>query len=200
MKQDLVELDNLKKEIIIRKRNCDYSLRGKTGFCFIKGNIVIKLYEYPKDIKNFCDLSMFKSDLISFPLDYIYENGKIIGEILPFYKGKTLDNALNIRSNIDSIVNHFNNIIEELDRFNNLAMYDMWTRNILYSSKNGMFLIDTTDWKIKDDCFFDNLELLENSMASVIKKILYDDKMEFDTLKDYSFLRKNESGRNLFNI
>ena len=200
MKQSLVELEKLKKEMLIRKRNYDYNLRGKTGFCFIRGKIIIKLYEYPKDEKNMCDLSIFKSKRISFPIDYIYEKGKIIGEILPFYNADTLNNSFNIRNNIDMLTKSFNEIIDEIDKFDNIAMYDMWAENILYSSKYGMFLIDTTDWKIRNNCFFDNLELLERSIALLFKNLIYDGNMYFDIEKDYLILRKSGLGRELLNI
>lgn len=173
MKIDLLTINELKNERIIKEKNRDYSLSGKTGYCFIRGNRIIKLYEFPKKYDVNYDMTKFKSERISFPLDYLYEEGRIIGEILPYYKALNIENIINLRSNIIQLASFFEEMCNEVKKFPNIAMYDIWLGNILYSNKKGMFLIDTTDWKISEkNCNEYNLKLLEESMIKLLKDLV----------------------------
>ena len=80
MKDGVFSLDELKREKRKREKNNDYFLSGKTGCCFIRGDKIIKLYNYSKKYDASNDLTKYKSDRISFPIDYLYQKGKIIGD------------------------------------------------------------------------------------------------------------------------
>ena len=175
MQNELYNLKELRKEILKRKQNDDYSLSGKMGHCFIKGDKVVKIYDYSRNSTEFCDLTKFKSDCISFPIDYIYEKGKIIGEILPYYHAYTADVTLNVRSNAISFMKYYDEIEKEIEKFPNIKMIDLWIRNILYSSRKGFYLIDTSDWIIKEENYSAyNIRLFDNSLFYLLKDLIYD--------------------------
>lgn len=173
MKNEVYVVNELRKEMLIKQRRHDHSMSGKTGYCFIKGDKVIKVYEHPKAYSDAYDMTYFKSDRISFPIDYLFEKGAIIGEVLPYYNVESINKSFNSTSNIEFMIDAYQEIIQEIKKYPLIAMYDICKENILYSNNKGMFLIDTTDWKMEDeDCSAYNLRLLERSILIALKDII----------------------------
>lgn len=152
MEKGLVELSEYRK----KKNIADF--HGKSAYCFLIGNKIIKIYANNNDQfymsldrNKINDLSSFKSNLILFPLEYLYENGRIEGEISKFIPDKSLENgALNDRTMILPLLRHYREIINEIKKFNELDMIDLCTSNVCYSGKNGFHIYDTTEWQFTD--------------------------------------------------
>ncbi len=195
-------LSKYKKEIELRKRNGEYTLGGKTGFCFIEGSNIVKIYNNPINIHNHVDLSNYQSKRISFPINYLNYKGYIIGEVMPYYNIDTLDNTLNLRTNVDSLRKSFCEIREEIVKFPNIMMLDLWPKNILFSSRKGMYLIDVTDWKLTINNYSDtNIKYLCQSMRHLSRQIIYDDGIAFTNMdKYYNFLHNSKIGNELLHI
>ncbi len=173
MKNEEFSLKELQKEKKSREKDRDYSLSGKTGSCFIRGDKIIKLYDYSKKYDTNNDLTKYKSERISFPVDYLYQKGKIIGEVLPYFKAEDLEKKVNSRSNINFLINACQEVEKEISRFPNILMRDIWGGNILYSSKKGMYIIDTTDWEVGRENYSPyNLRLFENSLLVLIENLI----------------------------
>ena len=202
MDKYLIDIKKYYKEISERKKIFDYSLGGKTGFCFIEGKYIIKIYDKLKKKEDYVDLSMHKSFYISFPITYLFDKGYVIGEIMPYYNVDTIDNALNLRSNIDSFRESYYNIIKEINKFPNIIMYDLWAKNILYSSKKGFYLIDVTDWKYSSDNEINtNIINLDRALGFLINQLIFDDgKLFIDINNYYKILRKDKIGKELLEI
>ena len=99
MNRGLVNLKELRENF----DKADFK-QGKSSYCFINGDEIIKIYAkkfgenyIPKDV---CDLSKFSADTIVFPKEYIYENGKIVGEISKYIKSKSINESFNKITNL----------------------------------------------------------------------------------------------------
>ena len=76
----------------IKESKKDYDFEGKSGFCYIMGKKIIKIYGTKEDNYDFvyvdrskvCDFSKFMSKIIVFPDEYIPENGIKAAELSTF--------------------------------------------------------------------------------------------------------------------
>ena len=202
MNKFLIDLKRYRKEIEIRKKNGDYALGGKTGFCFIEGNYIVKIYNYPVKENNYLDFSSYTSNRISFPIRYIFSNGYVIGEIMPYYKVDTIDNTLNLRTNINFLYESYTKIIEEIKKFPNIAMYDLWQKNVLFSSRKGFYLIDVTDWKCTKNNHVDsNISYLDRTIGFMLNELVFNDGNLLRDIDDsYRILHGNNIGREILSI
>lgn len=190
MKNEVNIINELRKEIIIKQKRHDHSMSGKTGYCFIKDDKIIKIYEHPKIYNSDYDMTYYKSRRISFPMDYIFENGAIIGEVLPYYNIESINKSFNSPYNIDFMIDAYQEIDQEMRRYPFIAMYDICKENILYSDSEGMFLIDTTDWvKEEENCIDYNLRLLERSILIALKDMIVKYNYYKETINGEALLR-----------
>lgn len=203
MKNEVNIINELRKEIIIKQRKHDHSMSGKTGYCFIKGDKIIKIYEHPKLYSSDYDMTKFKSKRISFPMDYMYERGAIIGEVLPYYNIDSINKSFNSLDNIDYMIDAYQDIEQEIRRYPFIAMYDICKENILYSNSKGLFLIDTTDWVKEEESYIEyNLMLLERSILIALKDIIIKNnykKINGETLLKY-FYEYIGDGNNILDL
>lgn len=168
MNRGLVNLSELRNSF----NNADFK-QGKSSYCFIRDDKIIKIYA-PKYGDNYvptevCDFSKFSADTIVFPDKYIYENGKIVGEIAKYIKSESIDKSFNDKAIIKRIINSYEKVIEDMYLYSNIKMFDLCCVNILYSNNLGFHIIDTTEW-----CFSDN-ELkrnMHNFNSSLIQELL----------------------------
>ena len=112
-------------------------LIGSEGKCFIEGRKIIKIYFSPKDKSQLVDLSKYKSERISFPKYYLEKDNLRYGEVLPYFKGRTLDMGLNDRANINSFKFNYYEMIDEISEFPNIWMNEIdYYKNIIYLPLN----------------------------------------------------------------
>ena len=170
MNRGLVDLKELRKNMA----KADFC--GKSAYCFINGNKIIKLYVRPTDggfyncidPTKVCDLSMFSADTIVFPEEYIYENGEIVGEISKYIRSKAINESFNNTAIIESIINGYDKVVKDLYLYNNINMVDLCFVNVLYSNKNGFHLIDTTEWYFQDNSLKKNMYYFNMSLIDAI--------------------------------
>ena len=201
MFRGMVDLAKYQKEIGRRESEYDFTLSGNQGHCFIEKDKVIKIYR--KDITNQSDLSSFKSERIAFPIYYIYENGKAIGEVMPYYKFLQIENVLNDGSYVRTLIRNYEIIKDEIEKFYFILMIDLCYLNILYDEEKGFYLIDTTSWLIDKDIKYGYIEL--NNMyylnralfMSVCHKIFgYDfNKINEEINNEYRSIKDKQIGR-----
>ena len=166
MNRGLVDLKELRQNV----KKADFS--GKSAYCFIKDNKIVKVYARREDpgfytvidSNKVCDFSKFSADTIVFPQEYIYENGHIAGEISEYIKSKTIDQSFNNSAILKCIIDGYEKVVQDLYLYNNINMVDLCFVNILYSNKRGFHLIDTTEWRIEDNALRKNLYNLNLSL------------------------------------
>ena len=129
-------------------------LQGSRGFCIIRDKVIKKFYFHGKDEKDIVDLSMFKSDYISFPKYYLYNKdcqSEVVGEVMPYYDKRRIDWIMDKNSSIELFIKNYEKIIKEMKSFLEVKMIDVFCPNILYNEKTGFSLIDTMEWKVKSN-------------------------------------------------
>ena len=158
----LVDLKLLSKE----KENI--KLSGKDGYCFIFNDVIIKIYRHPKNKSDVTDWSSYQSSMISFPKRYLVDGKGIIGELMPFFEGELLVSAINLKTKLSLLYNHYYEMIKEIRNYPEIKMNDMGIVNILYSEKKGFKLIDVTEWKKDINQIDNNIRLFDYSLICVI--------------------------------
>lgn len=186
MNRGLVNLAELRNNFL----KADAS--GKSAYCFIKRDKIIKIYS-PKDGENYvpktvCDFSKYEADTIVFPIEYIYENGIVVGEILKYINSQSIVSSFDDLVDINKIINGFELMIQDIQLYNNIFMKDLCSANILYSNEQGFHIIDTTEWYFTDDATKNNLHMLNSSIIKVILDYL---KIDFKFSKYYSYIDQN---------
>ena len=144
MNKGQVDLDILKVNKAMAK------FRGKSAYCFLLEDKIIKIYADTNDIhyihlnRNMIeDFSKYKSKTIVFPLEYLYENNQKVGEISKFIKNNSLlNNAFNAQTKINPIIRNYLVAVDEIKKYPNIDMIDIDPVNILYSGKQGFHIID----------------------------------------------------------
>ena len=170
----VVDLKECRKIMYEKKRNYDYSLRGSQGCCFINGDKIAKIYEHEVDINDICDLRSYLSSHISFPIEYIFENGRVVGEIMPYFPYDTLNNKLTPSSKLDRFIVNYDEIIKEINLFPELLMREMdFCENILYDENAGMYLIDVSRWEKGKNCNVVNINHLNRTLMNIIMELIY---------------------------
>ena len=170
MNRGLVNLE------LLRKNRNKADFEGKSAYCFIYDDKLIKIYarkcdrdfEYPIDVNKVCDLSKFSADTIVFPIEYIYEDDKKVGEILPYINSKSIDVSFDGKASIQTIISGYEEVLSDLELYNNIDMIDLCCVNVLYSNKDGFHLIDTTEWQIKDNSMKMNVLRFNSSLIGVM--------------------------------
>ena len=173
MNMGLVDLKKFRENI----DKADF--RGKSAYCFIQGDKIIKIYAImdewnfiPVDPSKVCDLSVFEADTIVFPDAYIYEEGKKVGEILQYIKNKSVDKSFNDDTIISKVMDSYDQVLGDLLLYFNLDMVDLCQVNILYSNKDGFHIIDTTEWNITNKLCNNNLRRFNSSLIRVLTDYL----------------------------
>ena len=174
MDRGLVNLKELRNNIAIS------DFQGKSGYCFIKGNKIIKVYArsgdkgffIPLDNSKVVDFSKYSADTIVFPDEYIYEDGKIVGEISKYIKSKTIDKSFNNHAKIKAIVDGYEKVIDDFYLYNNIDMVDLCFINILFSNSKGFHIIDTTEWCIRDNSLNKNIYSFNSSLITILVEYL----------------------------
>lgn len=193
MNRGLVNLEELRKNF----DKADFK-QGKSSYCFIQGDKIIKVYakKYEKNYlpKEICDFSKFSADTIVFPLEYIYENGKIVGEISKYIKSKAITESFNEKANLKAIIKGYERVINDMYLYDNINMMDLCSVNILYSNRNGFHLIDTTEWNFEDyalrhNLYYFNMSLLDALIEYAEIPIIYS---KYYNKLDDSFLNNVE--------
>ena len=150
MNRGLVNLSELRNNF----DKADFK-QGKSSYVFIKGDKVIKIYakKYGDDYvpREVCDFSKCSADTIVFPIEYIYENGKIVGEISKYIKSKPISESFNDHVNINKLIIGYEKVIDDMYLYNNINMFDLECVNILFSNQLGFHIIDTTEWFFSDN-------------------------------------------------
>ena len=178
----LVDLAELRNNI--KKANYE----GKSSFGFKIGNKFVKVYareedrKYsifsPPDPSKITDFSGLSADTIIFPEKYILENGLKAGEIARFVAGKRLDLAIKNNIVLDKMITNYEKVINDIYLYDFIDMVDLSFVNILYSDRNGFYIIDTTDWYFKNDVLKINIHRFNSSIVKEMMKyfdIPYDD-------------------------
>ena len=142
---------------LLQKYNNDIQLKGKDGFCLVENELIYKIYFFPKYNMLFYDFSKYKSDLISFPMHYLYDcsvsfkdRKAIVGEIMPYFPKASITKSITETTNIHILIRNYLLMISELKKFPEIMMKDLVSSNILYDEGKGFSLIDTSDWLINE--------------------------------------------------
>lgn len=167
----MIDIKKYKKEIKRRRNNNDYSFSGITGHCFIEGDNIIKIYDFPIYKDDICDLSLFSSSMISFPLEYIKKRKFYYGEVLPYFNKLNIMNGINSDCFIDKIITDYHIMVNEIEKFPYLMMYDISYPNILYG-EDGFSLIDVTNWKY-DPIKYSKVDSFRFNLADFNDSLLY---------------------------
>ena len=156
----------------IKESKKDYDFEGKSGFCYIMGKKIIKIYATekthgifaPPDPNKICDFSNLVADTIVFPEQYIYDRGRIIGEISRYIKSQPIYKSFNGHVIIQRIIESYERVLADLRTYSNIDMQDLGITNILFSNKRGFHIIDTTDWQFKDNSLPLNIRNFDDSL------------------------------------
>ncbi len=140
-----------------RKNKAKADFRGKSAYCFIHGNKIIKIYANENDHgytsldrDTIIDLSTYKSDTIVFPDSYLYEKKEKVGEIMDYIKADHVRVPFYNNINVNRLLVNYENAYNDITVYNNILMRDLCDVNILYSEKDGFHIIDTTEWEFSD--------------------------------------------------
>ena len=147
----MVDIGKYKKQIKIKQQNYDDSLSGCTGYCFIEGNKIIKIYNRSYALSEVDNMSSYSSSRISFPIEYIKRMNRYYGEIMPYYNVSNILDSFKIKCDIDKLISNYFIIVNEMRKFPEIMMNDLSYPNILYDEEKGFYLIDITNWKIKKE-------------------------------------------------
>ena len=169
MEKGLVDLAEL------RSNMSSANYEGKSSYGFKMGNKFIKVYIRksdkgfftPPDVDNIVDFSKFEAKTIVFPDEYIYEDGKKAGEISKFVNGKRLDENVDFII-IDRMIKSYEDVIADLYLYDFIDMIDLCYVNIIYSNRSGFHIIDTTDWKFRDNSLKLNIRRLNSCLIDAI--------------------------------
>ena len=148
---------------------------GKNSYCFIQGDQIIKVYarKYGEPMpKNVCDFSKYKADTIVFPIEYIYENGQVVGEISKYIKSEAISSSFDEKANVNRIIKSFESVLGDMYLYQDIDMQDLCYVNILYSNRLGFHIIDTTEWEIKKDSLRNNVHRLNISLIDALVEYL----------------------------
>ena len=188
------------KELARRlQEDASYRLKGSDGVCFIKNDEIIKIYNSAQNQLNFCDLSKYQSDRIAFPKYYLRNKEWIYGEVMQYFQYSTISDGLDLRSDINRLIENYYVIMHEIERFPDLYMSDLdYSKNILYSEKDGFYLIDTTIWNDEEWHHIEKRNM--HMLNKAIKAVLFDaigidvEKEKYDLSTQYSKIRQDAIG------
>ena len=149
--EGLVDLNKL------RSLNNKADFHGKSAYCFLQGDKIIKIYASLADAKfdildaqYIPNLSKYHNKTIVFPDSYIYENGVKAGEIMKYIPDKSLYELMYDDFLVNLFMKNYDVALKDIKKYSNILMKDLCSVNILYSNDNGFHIIDTSEWKMFD--------------------------------------------------
>ncbi len=148
---------------------------GKSSYCFINGDYIVKVYarkKYGYYPENVCDFSKNEAKTIVFPRMYIRENGSIVAEVSKYINNDDIINSFNADAKLNVIVKGFDLVVEDFYTYQEIRMDDLCSANILFSNELGFHIIDTTDWKERVGSLNYNLARFNMALISVINDYL----------------------------
>lgn len=158
-------------EKMINLFDCEKDPFGAQGFCLIKKDIVQKIYFERMRCEH--DFTKYKSSQIAFPMHYLcdyhnFSSKEIVGEIMPYFDKESITWSINETTRIDFLIEHYLEILHELEKYPEIDMMDLCSANILYSQQTGFSIIDTTCWRIdmKQDFIDGNKRDFDFGLAS----------------------------------
>ena len=162
-----VDLNNLRKNF----DKADFK-HGKSSYCFIIGEYIVKVYARKKDgvyPENVCNFSKYEANTIVYPLMYIKDKGVIAAEVSKVINSKDITESFNDDASLDVISNSFDIVVNDLYTYSDIRMNDLCSANILFSNELGFHIIDTTEWEEKTGSLNYNLRRLNMALISVFK-------------------------------
>ena len=188
--------------------DCDYgvNLAGVQGFCRVKRDIIQKIY-YKKREKKY-DFTKYRSSKIAFPINYLYDyrnfsNKYIVGEEMVYFPKREITDSIDSKTKIEDLIRNYYEIVQEIRKYKEISMNDLCSPNILYDSKSGFSLIDTTSWIIDETKDFSeyNIRKLEFELCDILlDSVLF---IRESTLTNpifyHNLMRYGEDGKKLLN-
>lgn len=171
MQKGLVDLLKIRQELMIQKDDLEYTLKGKTGYCVVVDNKIVKYYFEPKKIDSKNDLTNYKSSIIVFPISYIVHDNMIIGEIMDYIPDKNISDLSN-KTNIKKFLKDYLLVLSEFKKYSNLNMLDICENNITYSSHDGFHIYDSTDFVYEKNSLELNMERFNMALFYAISNYL----------------------------
>ncbi len=201
MKKGKVDLEKYLYAKEYLKDDTSNELMGSEAICFIEGKKVIKIYLEPKEEQNI-DLSKYQSERIAFPKYYLEKDNLRYGEVLPYFRGKTLEKGLSWYTNVDSFIYNYEDIIYEITLYPNIKMNEIsYFENVIYLPINGFYLIDTTKWQeTKENMTLGNIYGINRVIISHLSKVIFEKEVVLanrDLDKYYQCLEDNSLGQEL---
>ena len=201
---DLLKYQN---EIERKTNECDFSLRGNDGFCFIEGDLIVKVYNSPIIEQKMCDFSKYQSERIAFPFYYIKKGKRYYGEVMPYYPYQPIERSINENTDVNSLLVNYYQMVEELKKYPNIHMQDVdGYQNILYDEQKGIFFIDTLSWEDLEWTGQDkyNTKKLDKALFYVINNMVNSEDNDLVLLKElkekYKMIRDTNLGKEFLAI
>jgi len=205
MQWGMVDLERYKEEIERRKKYCQYELSGDDGTCFIIDNEILKIYWSKASKISRCDMSKYESNRIAFPKYYIQDNMYYYGEVMPYFPYEELENSVDLNTKLNKFMGHYYIIQSEIAKYPNIHMTDIgFIGNILYSSLNGFYLIDTTFWEDEEWSYTTrgNIRRFDGALFNVICSLIgINISSDIHNIKDdYQTIIGSNDGKELLEI
>ena len=145
-------------DILEIESNNTFLAKGKEGSCyFLNKDTVIKIFKTVRKYKNIY-IKDHTSPNIAFPKDiyYLEDSNLIKAYTMNYLKGKDIYLGLDSSLLIDNLINAYNKIRLEIEKFPNIYMADLVGVNILYDNSSNEFnIIDTSEWyKLKNSLIY----------------------------------------------
>lgn len=176
------------KEFIKNIESYERLAHGTEGTVYYDGTYLYKLYKVFDQEKFPINRSLFtglRSDFIAFPIEEYKLSDRItIGYKMPYYEAYNVYyKGLNPNTVISDLERAFKEILEELNRFDDINMFDMES-NILFDGKK-FYLIDTDRWELNH--FNLNLFYLNKCLRDSLIKLIGFTKYSKKYIDDYDF-------------
>lgn len=138
--------------------------RGLEAVCYLNGDVVTKIFHHPQKQVLFSELN---SELISFPKDiFVGDDSLVYAYTMPFFHGSKIKNGVPSRLELKKLKEAYIKLRLELEKFDNICMYDLTLDNILLDLENNkLSIIDTSQWEIKNHSFSKNEKKLDKTLV-----------------------------------
>ncbi len=162
-------------DILEIESNNTFLAKGKEGSCyFLNKDTVIKIFKTVRKYKNIY-IKDHTSPNIAFPKDiyYLEDSNLIKAYTMNYLKGKDIYLGLDSSLLIDNLINAYNKIRLEIEKFPNIYMADLVGVNILYDNSSNEFnIIDTSEWyKLKNSLIYNINNLNHSLLKSLFRTI-----------------------------
>lgn len=162
--------------------------KGNFGGCYLFNGLAFKYFEIENKIlkeipleKRLEELSKFRVDGVSLPIDLVYCNGKFIGYTMPYYNGPTLsrillEKKLGRRTIVkEDILNFYFSILNKIEKlsYSKIMVNDIKPDNIICYN-NEANLVDCDFYSVNNNMTEDevlkfNLKLLNEAFLKVLE-------------------------------